>query len=45
VPVEDGQVLLEADVSQEMAGLLVPDALYIPYKPLPCLMAIIDFTE
>jgi hypothetical protein len=45
VPVENGQVLVEADVSQEMAGLLVPDALYIPYKPLSCLIAIIDFTE
>ena len=39
VPVEDGHVLVEADVSEEVAGLLVPDALYIPYKPLPCLMA------
>jgi hypothetical protein len=45
VPVEDGQLLFEAYVSQEMAGLLVPDALYIPYKPLPCLIAIIDLTE
>jgi hypothetical protein len=45
VPVEDGQVLVEADVSQEMAGLLVPNALYIPYKPLPCLIAIIELTE
>ena len=45
VPVEDGQVLVEADVSQEMTGLLVPDALYITHKPLPCLIAIIDFAE
>ena len=43
VPVEDGQVLVEADVSQEMTGLLVPDALYITHKPLPCLIGIIDF--
>ena len=45
VPVEDGQVVVEANVSQEMAGLLVSNALYIPYKPLPCLIAIIDLTE
>jgi hypothetical protein len=45
VAVEDGQVLAETDVSKEMAGLLVPDALYIPYKPLPCLIAVIDFAE
>ena len=45
MPVEDGQVLVEADVSQEVAGLLVPDAFHIPYKPLPCQIAIIDFTE
>ena len=43
MPVEDGQVLVEADVSQKMAGLLVPDALHVPYEPLPCLIAIIDF--
>jgi len=45
VPVENGQVLVEANVSEEMAGLLVPDALYITHKPLPCLMAIIDLAE
>ena len=45
VPVEDGQVLVEPDVSEKMAGLLVPDALSIPYKPLPCLIAIIGFAE
>jgi hypothetical protein len=45
VPVEDGQVLVEADVSEEMAGLLVTNALYTPYKPLPGLIAIIDLNE
>jgi hypothetical protein len=45
VSVKNGQVLIETDVSQEVASLLVPDALYIPYQPLSCLIAIIDFTE
>ena len=42
VPVENGQVLVEADVSQEVAGLFVADAFNVPDEPLPCLMATID---
>jgi hypothetical protein len=42
VPVEDGQVLVEPDVSHEVPSLPVPEPFNVTDKPLPCQMAIVD---